>query len=225
MADDAVAVKGAGLIGDHMLAIAQNGDAVGNRQRLFQRVGDEDDRHPIGLEPRDQTEEMVLFLGGEGRGRFVKDDDPRLVVDGTGDFHHLLLRRAQLADEHRGIDVEVQRLQELLGGNVDAAQAVQEPFVAQIDVLRHRQRGHQRGFLEHHRNAVVQRIGGAGKGQRRAAEPHLAMRRAVNARDDLGQRRLAGAILSQKRVNLARHQGEVDVAQGRDTVEFLGHAP
>ena len=85
---------------------------------------------------------MVFFFRGQRRGRLVEDDDARLVVHGAGDLDHLLLRRAELRDVHGRIDAEIQRLQELLGGDVDAAQAVEEFFVAEIDILRHRQRRH-----------------------------------------------------------------------------------
>ena len=68
------------------------------------------------------------------------------------------LRRAEQA-HHRGrVDVELQRLQELLRRDVDAAQAVEEALLAEEEVLRHRHRRHQAGLLEHHRDAELARL-------------------------------------------------------------------
>ena len=61
----------------------------------------------------------------------------------------------------RGIDVEIERLQELLRRDVDAAQPVEELLGAEIEVLRHRHRRHQAGLLEHHGDAAPQRFAAA----------------------------------------------------------------
>ncbi len=138
-ADDLFAVEILRAVGDHVFPVAQDGDAVGDRQRLLERVGDEDDRHAAFPEPFDQREELVLFLGRQRRGRLIKDDHPGVVVDGAGDLHHLFLPRAQRGDQRGRIDMEVQRLQELLPGDVDAAQPVERLVVHQVKVLRHGQ--------------------------------------------------------------------------------------
>ena len=83
-------------------------------------------------------------------------------MDGAGDLHHLALGGAQGGDQGRGIDGEVQGLQELLGGDVDAAQPVQEFLVAQIEVLGHGHGGDQARLLEDHGDAVAQRLEGRG---------------------------------------------------------------
>jgi hypothetical protein len=113
-------------------------------------------------------------------------------------------------------------LQELLRGDVDPAQAVQELFVAEIEVLRDRQRRDQARLLKHHRDAVAQSLGRIGEEELLALERHVAGRRPIDARYDLAQRRLAGAVLAQQRMNLAALQGEADVLQRSDAVELLG---
>jgi hypothetical protein len=45
----------------------------------------------------------------------------------------------------------------------------------------------------------------------------------VHPRQDLDQRRLAGAVLPDQRVRLTRVELEVDLAQGGDRVERRGH--
>jgi hypothetical protein len=74
--DDAVAVEVRGVVGDDMLAVAQDGDAVGELQRLLQRMRDEDDRDAACLQAADQGEEVVLLLRRQRGGRLVEDDDP-----------------------------------------------------------------------------------------------------------------------------------------------------
>ena len=61
-ADHLVAVESLRGIGHHMLAVAQNGDAVGMGERLFQRMADEDDGYAARLQPAHQREEMPLLL-------------------------------------------------------------------------------------------------------------------------------------------------------------------
>ena len=156
--DDARAVEFRRVVGDDLLAVAQHGDAIGEQQRLFQRVRDEDDRHAALLQVAHQVEEVFLLLGRQRRGRLVEDDHLGLVQHGAGDLDHLLLGRAERADRRRRRDVEVQRLQELLRGDIDAAQAVVEALLAEKQVLRHRHRRHEAVLLEHHADAEMARL-------------------------------------------------------------------
>ena len=71
-----------------------------------------------------------------------------------GDLHHLLLAGAEARDQRGRIDVEIQRLQELLAGDVDAAQPVEPLRIGQIDVLGDRERRHQARLLVDHRDAA-----------------------------------------------------------------------
>ena len=107
-----------------------------------------------------QVEEVLLLFRRQARGRLVEDDDLGVVQHRARDLDHLLLRGTELADDGGGVDVELQRLHELLRGDVDAAQAVEEALAPEVEVLRHRHRRHQAGFLEHHRDAELARLGG-----------------------------------------------------------------
>ena len=103
---------------------------------------------------------MALLLGRQRRRRLVEDDDLGLVVDGAGDLDHLALGGAERRDDGGGVDGEVERLQKLLGGDVDAAQAVQRFLLAEIDVLGDRHRGDEARLLEDHGDAVRERLVG-----------------------------------------------------------------
>ena len=93
--DDAFAIELAGRSGNHQLAVAEHGDAVGQQQRFLKRVTDEDDRHVLLDQAPHQAEKMVLLLGRQRSGGLIEDDDARLVMNGAGDLDHLLMRRAE----------------------------------------------------------------------------------------------------------------------------------
>ena len=81
-----------------------------------------------------------------------------LMQHRAGDLDHLLLGGAERPTVAVGVDVEIQRLQELLGGNVDAAQPIVEFLLAEKQVLRHRHGRHQTVLLEHHGDAELPRL-------------------------------------------------------------------
>ena len=172
--DDACAVKVGLVVGHHMLAVAQHGNAVGQQQRFFQRMRDKNDRDAARLEVEHQVKEVLLFFGRQAGGGLVKNDDAGVMQHGAGDFHHLLFGRAQEADAGGGVHVKVERLQKLLRRDVDAAQAVVKLLAAQKQVLCHRHGGHQAGFLEHHGNAVAARVQRRFHLNRFAFDQHLA---------------------------------------------------
>ena len=219
---DALAVEVGLVVGHHMPAVAQHRDAVGQQQRLLERVRDEDHRHAARLEVEHQVEEVLLFLGREAGRGLVEDDDARLVQHRARDLHHLLLGRAEHAHGGGRVDVEIERLQELLRRDVDTAQPVEEGLLAQEQVLRHRHRRDQAGFLEHHRDALVARFQRRAQLHRPAFHQHLARAQRHHAGHHLGQRRLAGAVLAEQRVDLAAAQREVDRLDGGYARVFLG---
>ena len=92
------------------------------------------------------------------------------------------------------------------------------------DVLGHGQRLEQREVLEHHADAEPPRGGRIGDGDRLALPADLAGGRLQRAVDDLHQRRLAGAVLAEQRVDLAGRDGEIDVVVGAQRAEILDDA-
>ena len=173
------------------------------------------DRDAARLEVVDEVEEVLLLLGRQARRRLVEDDDLGVVQHRAGDLDHLLLGRAEQAHHRRRVDVELQRLQELLRRDVDAAQAVEELLLAEKEVLRHRHRRHQAGFLEDHRHAEVQRLVRRARVDLAAVDQHLPRGEVDDAGHHLGEGRLAGAVLADDRVDLAGAQREVDAVDRR----------
>ena len=97
-------------------------------------------------------------------------------------------------------------------------------LVAEIDVLRNREIGHHAQLLMHHADAGREGVARRAEMDLVAVERHAAAILRVYARDDLHQRRLAGAVLADQAVDLAGAQHEIDVAQGRDAAEGLRDA-
>jgi hypothetical protein len=77
----------------------------------------------------------------------------------------------------------------------------------------------------HHRDAGVERIARRVELDRLAPQPDLPAVRTVEAGEDVRQRRLAGAVLAEQRVDLAGGRLEVDVLVGDDGGEALGDPP
>src|SRR3984885_1324149 len=161
-------------------------------------------------------EKMNDLLGGEASCRLVEYHDPRLVVDSARDFHHLSLSGAEKRYWRRGVDMEVERLQELLSLDVESAEAGQQLFVAELDVLGGRHRRHQTCFLVDHTDTGGERVARPVEMGRLAANEDLAGGQSDGAGDCLAERRLAGPVLADQRVNLSRTKLEIDAIDGMD---------
>ena len=60
-------------------------------------MGDEDDRRALIAQGVDDAEELVGFFGGDGRGRLIQNQHPRLGDQRLGDLGHLLQGDAEAA--------------------------------------------------------------------------------------------------------------------------------
>ena len=108
-----------------------------------------------------------------------------------------------------GVDAQAVALGELGDHGVDRLVPDEErlPFravVAEHDVLGDRERADEAEVLVHHADAFVERVARRVEVHRLAVEEDLALVRPVEAREDVGEGRLAGAVLAEQRVHLAR---------------------
>jgi hypothetical protein len=92
------------------------------------------------------------------------------------------------------------------------------------DVLEHRQRRHEAELLFDHRNAGCLRLSGAQQCDGRSLDQDFSLIRRDNAGERLHKRALAGAVMSNKSVNLAAPQRERHVVERDDGPERLGDA-
>ena len=96
--------------------------------------------------------------------------------------------------------------------------------VAEEDVLGHGQLGEQQQLLEHGGDAGGLRLLRAAEVDLAPVDADRARVRPVDAGDDLDQRRLAGAVLAQQRMDLAGTDVEADVVQRPHAGERLAQA-
>ena len=91
---------------------------------------------------------------------------------------------------------------------------VMQLLVAEFDVLRRRHRRHQAGFLIDHADAGCERIARRVEIDRLAVDEIIARGQLDGAGDRLAERRFAGAVLADQRVDLAGMEIEIDVLDG-----------
>ena len=106
-------------------------------------------------------------------------------------------------------------------GDVDAADAVVELLLAEEQILRHRHRRNQAVFLENHADPELARLERRFRRRLDAFNGHRPRGQGDDARHHFGERRLASAIFTNQRVNLATREVEIDVLDsGNAGVEF-----
>ena len=224
--------RGLGLrvdVRDH-LAVAQDGGVVTELLHLLEPVRDVEHRAAVAGEPAQRHEELVRLLRGEHRGRLVHDQQPRLLQQATHDLDALALAHREIRDQ-RG---RLQRQPELRRHPRDALAErpeIEPPGQGERDVLGHGERLEQREVLEHHADPEPPGRRRVRDVDRLAAPPELPVGGLERAVDDLDERRLAGAVLAEQRVDLAGRQAQRhpvvrgEVAEALDDVECLEEIP
>ncbi|MCY1501378.1 hypothetical protein D9M68_354510 [compost metagenome] len=211
-------------------AIAQDGNLVGDFADLVQLVRDDDRGHSLRAKLHQELQKRIGIGFVERGGRLVEDQEPHLLRKRLGDLDQLLLADADVGDERCRALAEAHLLQELLGagkGLRPVDHAVAGDLVAEEDVLGDRQQRHQRQFLVDDDDAKVFAVGDRREATRFATVVDLAFIGAggIDAAQHLHQRRLAGAVFADERVDLAFADLEADIVQRLDARERLGDAP
>ena len=210
---DLAGAAGAGIDGGDHAPGPQDRGAAAETAHLLQLVGDVEDRAALGREPVERREQMLGLLRREHGGRLVEDQQARVLEKAADDLDALPLAGRQGPDRPVGIErqtVGAADLTEL------AADGREVPVAGERDrdVLGHRQLVEEREVLEHHPEAEISRLDGRGDGHRAPFPADLAGARLDDAVEDLHQRRLAGTVLPEKRVDLARLDRKIDPVIG-----------
>ena len=192
-------------------------------EHLVELVRDEHDRPAGGHQRPDHAEQLAGLGGGEHGRRFVEDQDPRPPGQHAQDLDPLLFADRELPDPGLGIDAEPELVHQPVGtgGELPAGDPGRRLGPAEVDVLRHGHRRHEAEVLVHHPDAGRDRLGGGVELADRTVDLDVAGVGTVDAREHVAERRLAGAVLAEQRVDLAAAQVEVDVAKRDDPVEAL----
>jgi len=190
----------------HERAVAQDGDAIAHRIQLVEAVADVDDGRPLRLEAANEVMQDRHLALGQGARRLVEHEDPGAERHATRDGDHLLSRSVQGAECRFGIDVETEAREQRLRLGVHSRPVDESPptrFAAEEHVLGHRAQSQEMNLLMHRAHASGLRLGRRFEVDRSVAEKHRAVIAMVRAGHDLHERGLAGAILTDERVDFA----------------------
>ena len=183
---------------------------------------------PASGELAHDLEQRVALRRRQRGGRLVHHQDARVERQRLGDLDQLLLADPQLRHAALRVDLDSEPREQPVRRLGDPSsiddRAGDQRLAAKEDVVGRRQLRDEIELLMNDRNARPLGVLHAGELHRRAHEPDDAVVLDVNAGENLHQRRLAGAVLADQRMNLAGPEVEVDVDQGRDTAERLGDA-
>ena len=150
-ADQLRAVHVAQFAGGDGVAVAQDGDAVGDGGDFVQAVRDVDDARAFAAQRLDDAEEALHFAFGERGGGLVENQDLGARADRLGDLDDLLLRHAERAHGALGVDVGAGALEQFARlacarRPIDLAPQA-GALERERDVLRHGEVREQRGLL------------------------------------------------------------------------------
>jgi len=189
-------------------------------------VRDDDQRQAVFVERAKQLDDLRAGLGVEVAGRLVAQEQLGRVIESARDRHALLLPARQRARARLGLVADADTRQRLDGARVGARRVSVGEIGGQLDVLARRQMVEQVERLEDEADLavaearqppVVERV------QVVAEHRRLAGVAAVEPAHDVQERRLARARAPDEREQLARLDGERDVAQDRLRAVALGH--
>jgi hypothetical protein len=185
---------------------------------------------PLRLQVAADGEQPGHLALGEGRGRLVHDDELGRDRQRLGDLDHLLLGDRKIGDQPVGVEIEPDPFGDrhrLAPHPGPVHQPETQRLAADEDVLGHGQGGDQVELLVDRDDPALLRVERARELDALALELDPALVRRLGTRQDLQERRLAGTVLAQKRMDLARCHREVDTVDGEHAGKGLpdaGHA-
>ena len=200
--------RGLGLrvdVRDH-LAVAQDGGVVAELLHLLEPVRDVEHRAAFAGEAAQGYEELIRLLRGEDRGRFVHDQQARLLDQAANDLDALALAHREIRDQ-RGRRERQSVLRRHPRDAFAERHEVEPPGQGEGDVLGHGEGLEQREVLEHHADPEPPGRRRVRDLDRLAPPPELPAGGLERTVDDLDQRRLAGPVLAQQGVDLSLAAG------------------
>ncbi len=171
---------------------------------------------PPGRHRPQRPEELFHLLGRKDGGRLVHDQDPHAAVEHLQDLDALLLADRQLPDLGPRIDVQAERLAERRDLAIEAVEVQPEARPARprrmfsVTVW---EGTRVKCWCTIPRPAEIASRG-EWKSTGDALDPDRSLVGPVEARQDVHERALAGAVLAEQGVDLAGPQVEVDPVVG-----------
>ena len=204
-------------------ALVHHDDAVGELERLFLIVGDEDAGDvDLVVQPPQPSAQFLAHLGVERAEGLVEQQHLRLDRERARQGDALALAAGELRGIAVGEAVELHELQQLVHARADLGFG--RPLAPRLhaqpegDVLEHRHVAEQRVMLEDETDLALAHADGA---RVLAVEQHLAGVRRLQPGDDAQQRGLARARQTQQRDQLAGLDVQVDIVERNEVAEPL----
>ena len=214
-----------GVTRSDQLAVAQDGDAIGDLVDLVEEMGDEDDADAARGELAHDAEQDRDLVTVETRGRLVEDQHPRRQIDGAGDRDDLLDRDRIVAKRRGHVDMKAEPGEQHAGSPAHLAflnHAKPRRLAAEKQILRHRKIRQQVDLLIDGGDARIDRSLGRPRRDLDAVEANDARVAREHAGDHLDQGGFAGAVLAEQRMDFAGPQREVDTLQRAQRAKTLG---
>ncbi len=222
--DDVGGVQGVERLGGDLLAVAQDGHAVGEVEDLIKEVGDEDDCKALGFQAADDVEQALNLVAVKAGGGFIQDEDLARKLHRAGDGDDLLDGDGVFGQLGADVDVKAVAGEEVLRGRVDAL-AVDHAEVgglaAEEEVLGDRAVGEEVDLLVDGADAVGLAVQGVAESDRCAVEEEFPAVGLVGAGQDLDQGGFARAVFAEEGVDLACVGGEIHGVQRTVLAEDL----
>ena len=193
-------------------AVAQDRDAVGELEDLFEPMADIDDRDAPRLEAADQLEQGGRFRAGEIGRRLIEDQKLGAAPFGAGGRHQLLLADGERGEKGAGGQIEAELVEQLLALAHHRAvlqHAEAHLLVAEKEIGRHGQMRAEHDLLVDGVDADADRLVRTGERDGLALPEDFAAAARVDAGEQLDEGRLSRAVLADDCMDLALVEGEV----------------
>ena len=173
-----------------------------------------------------QAEDFIRFAGGQHRGRFVQDQELLIEIEELQDFELLFLAgrhgRDRLVERHAKRHPVKEGFERLhLLAPFDDGWSVGP---TDNEIFCSGQGGNQREVLVHHADAERLRVARIVNGHLIAVQQEFPPVGGIKSHDALDERRLAGAVLAEQRMEGARRDLDRYVLQRFERAERLRHA-
>ncbi len=209
-------------------AVLEHREPVADAADLLEPVRDVDDRRAGRAQVLDDPEQAVDLVGVEHGGRLVHHDDAGIARQRAGHRHDLLAGGREAADLAGRADLGMSEPAEELSCRAVhvavAGDAAAGLLVPEVDVVGDAQPVDQVELLVDRGDPGRQRGLRVGERDRLAVPQDRPLVDVVRAGQDLDQRGLAGAVLAEQAVHLARAYDEVDTVEGAYARELLDDA-
>ena len=185
---------------------------------------DEDDADAALGQLAHDAEQDLDLVTVEARGRLVQDQHAGGEIDGARDRGDVLYGHRIIAERRGDIDIEAELGEQRFGAAAHLAfahDAEAHRLAVEKQVLRHRQVRQQVDLLVDGGNAGLHCGLGRARRDLFAAQADDTGIAREHAGDDLDQRRFAGAVLAEQRMDLAGAKREVDLLQRAHRTEAL----